>query len=209
MSYTKDPVYGNHLGIVINKEDPEYRGRVQVWIPHMSNTLHTDWNAELKDKKFKHIHDSGALTPALIEELKKVLPWAECASPIMGGGTAAKYNSYTGQTDTYPARTFLGSKTDYGDNLLIPNDGGNNPNTNGLNKEFTNRLNGLYKDLNDSGYYIGITSGARIGSSGAHNAALQNGAIAVDVRVRGNGKYGNININEINPALDKDRKSVV
>jgi 3D (Asp-Asp-Asp) domain-containing protein len=205
MSYTKDPVYGNHLGIVINKEDPEYRGRVQVWIPHMSNTLHTDWNAELKDKKFKHIHDSGALTPALIEELKKVLPWAECASPIMGGGTAAKYNSYTGQTDTYPARTFLGSKTDYGDNLLIPNDGGNNPNTNGLNKEFTNRLNGLYKDLNDSGYYIGITSGARIGSSGAHNAALQNGAIAVDVRVRGNGKYGNININEINPALDKEK----
>ena len=108
MSYTKDPVYGNHLGIVINKEDPEYRGRVQVWIPYMSNTLHTDWNAELKDKKFKHIHDSGALTPALIEELKKVLPWAECASPIMGGGTAAKYNSYTGQTDTYPARTFSG-----------------------------------------------------------------------------------------------------
>jgi phage gp45-like len=108
MSYTKDPVYGNHLGIVVNKEDPEYRGRVQVWIPYMSNTLHTDWNADLKDKKFKHIHDSGALTPALVEELKKVLPWAECASPIMGGGTAAKYNSYTGITDTYSPRTFGG-----------------------------------------------------------------------------------------------------
>lgn len=108
MSYTKDPVYGNHLGIVINKEDPEYRGRVQVWIPYMSNTLHTDWNADLKDKKFKHIHDSGSLTPALVEELKKVLPWAECASPIMGGGTSAKYNSYTGKTDTYAARTLSG-----------------------------------------------------------------------------------------------------
>ena len=209
MSYTKDPLFGNYLGIVVNKEDPEYRGRVQIWIPHLTNTLHSEWNDELKNKSFKHIHDSGSLTPKLVEELRKVLPWAECAAPIIGGGTSATYNDQTGITSTNPHKTlnesskFLGSTQDYGDKLLIPVDGGNIPNTAGLNKEFTNRLNGLYKDLNDSGYYIGITSGARIGSSGAHNATLENGAIAVDVRVRGNGKYGNILINNIdgnNPA---------
>lgn len=107
MSYTKDPLYGNYLGIVINREDPEYRGRVQVWIPHLTNTLHSEWNDELKNKSFKHIHDSGALTPKLVQELKNVLPWAECAAPIIGGGTSATYNDQTGITDTNPHKTLV------------------------------------------------------------------------------------------------------
>jgi GH24 family phage-related lysozyme (muramidase) len=108
MSYVKDPIYGNHLGIVVNDAsfDPEQRGRVQVWIPYLTNTLHSNWNEKLDDKKFKHIHESGALTPELVEELKNVLPWAECAGPIMGGGTSATYNPSTGITDTNPHRTF-------------------------------------------------------------------------------------------------------
>jgi GH24 family phage-related lysozyme (muramidase) len=109
MSYVKDPIYGNHLGIVVNDAsfDPEQRGRVQVWIPYLSNTLHSNWNEKMDDKKFKHIHESGALTPELVEELKNVLPWAECAGPIMGGGTSATYNPSTGITDTNPHRTFV------------------------------------------------------------------------------------------------------
>lgn len=109
MSYTKDPLFGNYLGIVVNKEDPEYRGRVQIWIPHLTNTLHSEWNDELKNKSFKHIHDSGSLTPKLVEELKKVLPWAECAAPIIGGGTSATYNDQTGVTNTNPHKTLNGS----------------------------------------------------------------------------------------------------
>ena len=105
MSYTKDPLFGNYLGIVVNKEDPEYRGRVQIWIPHLTNTLHSEWNDELKNKSFKHIHDSGSLTPKLVEELRKVLPWAECAAPIIGGGTSATYNDQTGITSTNPHKT--------------------------------------------------------------------------------------------------------
>jgi GH24 family phage-related lysozyme (muramidase) len=106
MSFSKEPIYGNHLGIVVNKEDPESRGRVQIWIPYLSNTLHAGWNKSLTNKKFKHIHDSGALTPELVEELKNVLPWAECAAPIFGAGTSATYNPSTGITDTNPHRTF-------------------------------------------------------------------------------------------------------
>jgi hypothetical protein len=107
MSYVKDPIYGNHLGIVVNDAsfDPEQRGRVQVWIPYLTNTLHSGWNDKIEDKSFKHVHESGALTPELLEELKNVLPWAECAGPIMGGGTSATYNPATGITDTNPNRT--------------------------------------------------------------------------------------------------------
>lgn len=105
MSYTKEPLFGNYIGIVVNREDPEYRGRVQVWIPHLSNTLHTEWNDELKNKSFKHIHDSGSLDPKLIEELQNVLPWAECAAPIFGGGTSATFNQETGRTHTNPLQT--------------------------------------------------------------------------------------------------------
>jgi hypothetical protein len=106
MSLSKEPIYGNHLGIVVNNKDPEFRGRVQIWIPYLTNTLHAGWNKDLSNKNFKHIHDSGSLTPELVEELKTVLPWAECASPIFGGGTSATYNPNTGITDTYAGRTF-------------------------------------------------------------------------------------------------------
>lgn len=106
MSFSKEPIYGNHLGIVVNNKDPEFRGRVQVWIPYLSNTLHSGWNQDSTNKNFKHIHDSGSLTPQLVEELKSVLPWAECASPIFGSGTSATYNPNTGITDTYAGRTF-------------------------------------------------------------------------------------------------------
>ena len=98
----KDPVYGNHIGIVINQEDPEYRGRVQIYIPYLSNTLYAGWNQDLKDKKFKNIGGGGDLTPEVVEKLKNVLPWAECAAPIFGGGSSATYNPSTGRTSTNP-----------------------------------------------------------------------------------------------------------
>lgn len=113
MSFSKEPIYGNHLGIVVNKEDPESRGRVQIWIPYLSNTLHAGWNKSLTNKKFKHIHDSGGLTPELVEELKNVLPWAECAAPIFGAGTSATYNPSTRTTSTNPFDTFSGIENDF------------------------------------------------------------------------------------------------
>jgi len=48
-----EEVYGNHVGIVINTADPENRGRLQIWVPHLSNTLYTGWNENLQDKIFK------------------------------------------------------------------------------------------------------------------------------------------------------------
>jgi hypothetical protein len=97
-----DAVYGNHIGIVINQDDPEYRGRVQIFIPYLTNTVYKGWNESLKNKKFKNIGGGGDLTPELVEELRKVLPWAECAAPIFGGGTSATHNPVTGRTSTNP-----------------------------------------------------------------------------------------------------------
>jgi hypothetical protein len=97
-----EALYGNHIGIVINQDEPEYRGRVQIFIPYLTNTVYKGWNESLKNKKFKNIGGGGDLTPELVEELRKVLPWAECAAPIFGGGTSATHNPVTGRTSTNP-----------------------------------------------------------------------------------------------------------
>lgn len=101
----KEPVYGNHIGIVVNQDDPETRGRVQIFIPYLTNTIYTGWNETLLDKRFKNIGGGGDLTPELVEKLKNVLPWAECAAPIFGGGTSATHNPSTGITSTNPRKS--------------------------------------------------------------------------------------------------------
>ena len=35
---------GNFLGMVIQNNDPEKRGRVKVFIPHLSAVLYENWN---------------------------------------------------------------------------------------------------------------------------------------------------------------------
>ncbi len=97
--------YGNHLGLVINDRDPEQRGRVQIFIPHISNTLFVDWNdivTKNQDIEFKHIGEGGGLSPAIIKRLIMVLPWAEGAAPIWGGGTASYYKPSSRKASTNP-----------------------------------------------------------------------------------------------------------
>jgi hypothetical protein len=92
----KKKYYGNYLGIVITgaHSDPENRGRCQIFIPHISNTLYKKWNKLNKDISFSHI-DPSVFTPDILQDLKLSLPWAECAAPIFGGGTSAFYNPLT------------------------------------------------------------------------------------------------------------------
>lgn len=81
--------FGNYLGIVVNNKDPEYRGRVQVFIPHIMPALYEGWNKEGKDLTLECVGDNlpNALTSDIRERLIKVLPWAEAASPIIGGSS--------------------------------------------------------------------------------------------------------------------------
>jgi hypothetical protein len=88
-------VYGNHIGLVISNGDSEFRGRVKVWIPHISATIYDNWNREKKDKKFRFLGENldSPIDSQLLEELKTVLPWAEYCAPVQGATGSGVYNS--------------------------------------------------------------------------------------------------------------------
>ena len=91
--------YGNFLGICVQNNDPEKRGRIKVYIPHIAAAIYTGWNEdfiELKDKHF--IFPDKETNPdldAVLPFLKQVLPWAEIANPLFGGSATGRYNAFT------------------------------------------------------------------------------------------------------------------
>jgi len=86
---------GNHVGIVIQNNDPDKSGKIKVWVPHLSPTVYKNWSKENEDKSFKFIgrNIDSDLTD-IIEDLKKIVPWAEPASPIVGSAAPGRYNAY-------------------------------------------------------------------------------------------------------------------
>ncbi len=87
--------YGNSLGIVINNNDPEKRGRVQVFVPHIMPAIYEGWNKEGEDINITCVGDNmlNGITSDKLELLRRILPWAESASPICG--TSAPGNLIT------------------------------------------------------------------------------------------------------------------
>jgi len=83
-----------YLGIVVQNNDPEHRGRVKVWVPYISSTVYNKWNELKKDQIFGFPGSPGGENlSAIIEELKDTLPWAEHCSPIVGQCSTGYYNS--------------------------------------------------------------------------------------------------------------------
>lgn len=76
----------NYLGMVIDNNDPEYRGRVQVFIPHIMPALYDGWNKEGKDIQISCVGSNmeSSLGDDIVQRLRQILPWAEAASPIVG-----------------------------------------------------------------------------------------------------------------------------
>ena len=89
--------YGNYLGICVSNTDPEFRGRVKVFIPHIMPALYEHWNQEGKDIEIRAVGNNlqGTLDPAVIDTLVKILPWCEASTPILGTCTAGHYNAQT------------------------------------------------------------------------------------------------------------------
>jgi len=87
--------YGNYLGIVVANNDPAKSGRVKVYIPSISPGVYNNWGKTLTDKKFKFLGSNieSNLTD-IVDELKDILPWAECASPLVGEDSSGRYNSF-------------------------------------------------------------------------------------------------------------------
>ena len=86
--------YGNYLGIVIQNNDPLKRGRVKVFVPHVSPSIYSGWNEIKRDKRFKFVGKNlnSDLTD-ILDDLKKIMPWAECASPLVGENTSGRFNA--------------------------------------------------------------------------------------------------------------------
>ncbi len=90
------PLYfGHYLGIVVQNNDPLKRGRVKVWVPHISQSVYSSFKSENTDKNFKFMGDNitSSLT-SINEEVKKLLPWAEVALPLTSGGSSGKFDNY-------------------------------------------------------------------------------------------------------------------
>ena len=104
---------GNFLGIVVQNNDPEQRGRIKVFVPHISATVYKKWNEVKKDKRFKFlgINIQSDLSD-IVDDLRLMLPWAECAAPLVGENSSGRYNQ-TKQvgsiSDTNKAATFVSS----------------------------------------------------------------------------------------------------
>ena len=87
--------HGNYLGIVIQNNDPEKAGKVKVWVPHVSPTVYTKWNELNKDKSFKFIGKNiDSDITDVVEDLKRILPWAVCAAPLNGSSGSGRYSAY-------------------------------------------------------------------------------------------------------------------
>ena len=85
---------GQYLGIVVQNNDPDKRGRVKVFVPHVSPTVYNKWNEVEIDKQFNFIGQN--LTSSIndiLDDLKKILPWADCAVPLVGAGSGGRYNA--------------------------------------------------------------------------------------------------------------------
>ena len=100
---------GNHVGLVVNTNDPENRGRVQVYIPHISTTLYNNWNEKLENIEFKTFEEN-IFDAEIKERLLSLLPWAEAAVPIWGGGTGAPINTNTGEAIPFPTSQSFSSE---------------------------------------------------------------------------------------------------
>jgi hypothetical protein len=84
---------GHYLGIVVQNNDPDKRGRLKIFVPHVSPTVYNKWNEVQIDKQFNFIGQN--LTSSIndiLDDLKKILPWADCAMPLFGGG-GGRYNA--------------------------------------------------------------------------------------------------------------------
>lgn len=84
-----------YLGIVIQNDDPDQRGRVKTWVPHINPSTYDKWDVLKKDRSFKfpglNINSDLSL---VIDELKEIMPWAEQCSPLAGQISSGQYNAF-------------------------------------------------------------------------------------------------------------------
>jgi hypothetical protein len=170
--------FGNYLGICINNQDPESRGRVQVFIPHIMPALYENWNQDGNDISLECVGNNlpTGLNSDIIKKLTEILPWAEGALPIIGNSASGSYNSITGnfnQTSAPESLAIAGSvpagstagqliinsekQVDSNGNIKVyympGNDGGGRYEIAGINERYHPQKAAQLKSLIDQGQY--------------------------------------------------------
>jgi len=111
----------NYLGLVISNSDPLKKGRVQIYIPTIYPIDNNSWDPKVLDSYFSFPMEtnndkSQALTSAALDNLKKILPWAEPALPIAAGNATGRYNAFTKTATTSDTNLW---KTENGKNKPV------------------------------------------------------------------------------------------
>jgi len=87
---------GIYVGVVVQNNDPEHRGRVKVYVPHVNAGVYENWYNVKKNKSFRFVgRNIDSDLGDILSDLKNILPWAEQASPMGGQSATGRYNAYT------------------------------------------------------------------------------------------------------------------
>lgn len=116
----------------MQNNDPEHRGRVKVYVPHVNAGVYEKWYGVKKNKSYKFVGKNidSDLSDILVD-LKTILPWAEQASPIGSQSATGRYNAFTANasvSDTNNLSDFAPDTTyTQGDNSLNASGVGEKP----------------------------------------------------------------------------------
>lgn len=97
---------GMYVGVVVQNNDPEKRGRVKVYVPHVNAAVYENWYNVKKNKSFRFVgRNIDTDLSDILPELKNILPWSNQASPIGSQTSTARYNAYKAQASVSDTNT--------------------------------------------------------------------------------------------------------
>jgi hypothetical protein len=191
-----EKIIGNHVGIVVNDQDPEKRSRLQIFVPHVSNTLFSNWNANLKDISFKTF-ETPTFSPDIIQRLKDTLPWAEAAVPSFGGGTSGPVSNFFHRAANVSMQylmagsSWAGLAAEYASGALVDHSiGYDNPTSLNLNSQgdpLSNNLQSIAQNALENNI-IASAAGENVSMdlNGSNNSiALEGGPLTRDIMIGG------------------------
>ena len=99
--HNKEIYAGNHLGIVIQNNDPERKGRVKIYCPNLTATVYDNWykiarHYDTNIKKLLSWNNATKETKLFVGQLVNI----EMKSPILSAGTNIKLRYVVDLGDT-------------------------------------------------------------------------------------------------------------
>lgn len=85
-----------YIGVVVQNNDPEARGRVKVFVPHVNAGVYEKWYGVKKNKSFRFAGKNVESDLSdIMTDLKTILPWSLQASPLGGQSSTGRYHAYS------------------------------------------------------------------------------------------------------------------